>query len=320
MFYHLLGNPTYWAVITLCVTAVVMRDLTWKFFHRWWQPKLHHIILEAEVKGDNIPVLSLDQWAAASARGGDEEGNIGGNIDGGSTGIRGSFRRGLRGSGSGRARRGGGSRGRGSTPLVPPPGGTFGDDIEDQASAAVGDAGGARIVGIGRTSWGDSREPSRGRAAVRQGSGQLGAGSADKPGSFALAAPAFSGGIQAGEGGTGAYNGGRRRTRSHSLPQQSQLDERWSQEPPKLRLESLEIVGDGEQAAGRGNGGVGKRASAASSSERDAREMNPRDTEAGYLRPSSYATSGDGDELPLPLGSASSMSRSWSWVSKFRNM
>lgn len=45
-----------------------MRDLTWKFFHRWWQPKLHHIILEAEAKGSGPVHLSAEEWAAASAR------------------------------------------------------------------------------------------------------------------------------------------------------------------------------------------------------------------------------------------------------------
>ncbi|CAN0155296.1 unnamed protein product, partial [Hapterophycus canaliculatus] len=48
VFFHLLANPNFWAVVTLCFTAVAMRDLSWKFYHRWWQPKLHHLILEVE--------------------------------------------------------------------------------------------------------------------------------------------------------------------------------------------------------------------------------------------------------------------------------
>lgn len=68
VFYHLLDNPSFWAVVVLCLTTVFMRDLTWKFFHRWWQPKLHHIILEAEAKGSGPVHLSAQEWAAASAR------------------------------------------------------------------------------------------------------------------------------------------------------------------------------------------------------------------------------------------------------------
>eukprot|EP00904_Undaria_pinnatifida_P000510 jgi/Undpi1/1045/HiC_scaffold_10.g04508.m1 len=34
-----------------------MRDLTWKFYHRWWQPKLHHVILEVEAMGgDHVEI------------------------------------------------------------------------------------------------------------------------------------------------------------------------------------------------------------------------------------------------------------------------
>ncbi|CAM9616533.1 unnamed protein product [Discosporangium mesarthrocarpum] len=51
IYFQLLVNPNFYAVMGLCLTAVFMRDLTWKFFHRWWRPKLHHLILEADVAG-----------------------------------------------------------------------------------------------------------------------------------------------------------------------------------------------------------------------------------------------------------------------------
>ncbi|CAM9555219.1 unnamed protein product, partial [Laminaria digitata] len=84
VYFHLLANPTFWAVTTLCVTAVAMRDLTWKFYHRWWQPKLHHVILEVEAAGGGHVELTPAQWATASARGGGRGG--GGDGDGGGGG------------------------------------------------------------------------------------------------------------------------------------------------------------------------------------------------------------------------------------------
>lgn len=67
-----------------------MRDLTWKFFHRWWQPKLHHVILEVEATGGTPVELSPEEWAAASARGiaigGPDHAAGGGNGSGGMAG------------------------------------------------------------------------------------------------------------------------------------------------------------------------------------------------------------------------------------------
>ncbi|CAM9862122.1 unnamed protein product [Choristocarpus tenellus] len=44
----LFGDPNYWAVTTLGIVGVMMRDLAWKAYHRWWHPKLHHILVEME--------------------------------------------------------------------------------------------------------------------------------------------------------------------------------------------------------------------------------------------------------------------------------
>ncbi|CAM9428880.1 unnamed protein product, partial [Choristocarpus tenellus] len=59
VFLHLLRNPSFYAVVVLCFTAVFIRDITWKFYHRWWRPKLHHIVLEAEASGRSTPLLDL---------------------------------------------------------------------------------------------------------------------------------------------------------------------------------------------------------------------------------------------------------------------
>ncbi|CAM9420829.1 unnamed protein product, partial [Ectocarpus sp. 6 AP-2014] len=69
VFFHLMVNPTFWAVVTLCFTAVAMRDLSWKFYHRWWQPKLHHLILEVEAsRGD--PVMLTQTHGSPEVGGG----------------------------------------------------------------------------------------------------------------------------------------------------------------------------------------------------------------------------------------------------------
>lgn len=73
----------FWAVVALCFTAVGMRDLSWKFYHRWWQPKLHHIILEVEASGGDPVTLTPAQWAEASARGAAASGSGGGGAEGG---------------------------------------------------------------------------------------------------------------------------------------------------------------------------------------------------------------------------------------------
>ncbi|CAM9092815.1 unnamed protein product, partial [Phaeothamnion confervicola] len=45
---HLLASANFWLVVILCLAVVLMRDLAWKFNHRWFQPALHHVILECE--------------------------------------------------------------------------------------------------------------------------------------------------------------------------------------------------------------------------------------------------------------------------------
>lgn len=78
-----------------------MRDLAWKFFHRWWQPKLHHVILEVEAKGTGeILDLSPEECVEAAVRGGG--------------GLSGVGARGVRGRGRG-IRVGGGTHRRGSS-------------------------------------------------------------------------------------------------------------------------------------------------------------------------------------------------------------
>ncbi|CAM9636300.1 unnamed protein product [Ascophyllum nodosum] len=44
----LFKDPNYWAVAAFGVIGVLMRDVAWKFFHRWWHPKLHHMLVEME--------------------------------------------------------------------------------------------------------------------------------------------------------------------------------------------------------------------------------------------------------------------------------
>lgn len=67
-----------------------MRDLAWKFFHRWWQPKLHHIILEVEAKGrGEILNLSSEECVKAALRGGGRLSGVGvRGVRGRSRGIR----------------------------------------------------------------------------------------------------------------------------------------------------------------------------------------------------------------------------------------
>ncbi|CAM9409115.1 unnamed protein product [Phaeothamnion confervicola] len=47
----LMRSANYWLVVVLGVTVIVMRDLAWKAAHRWWSPKLHHVLAEMEVGG-----------------------------------------------------------------------------------------------------------------------------------------------------------------------------------------------------------------------------------------------------------------------------
>lgn len=44
-------SPSYWAVLVLGVIGIFIRDLAWRGYHRWWQPKLHHLLMEMEVAG-----------------------------------------------------------------------------------------------------------------------------------------------------------------------------------------------------------------------------------------------------------------------------
>ncbi|CAN0038698.1 unnamed protein product [Pylaiella littoralis] len=43
-----LKDPSYWAVTMFGVFGVLMRDVAWKGYHRWWHPKLHHVLVEME--------------------------------------------------------------------------------------------------------------------------------------------------------------------------------------------------------------------------------------------------------------------------------
>ncbi|CAN0068447.1 unnamed protein product [Ectocarpus fasciculatus] len=44
----LFKDPNYWAVTIFGVIGVLMRDVAWKGYHRWWNPKLHHVLVEME--------------------------------------------------------------------------------------------------------------------------------------------------------------------------------------------------------------------------------------------------------------------------------
>ncbi|CAM9293865.1 unnamed protein product [Ectocarpus sp. 13 AM-2016] len=44
----LFKDPNYWAVTIFGVLGVLMRDVAWKGYHRWWNPKLHHVLVEME--------------------------------------------------------------------------------------------------------------------------------------------------------------------------------------------------------------------------------------------------------------------------------
>ncbi|CBN75956.1 conserved unknown protein [Ectocarpus siliculosus] len=44
----LFKDPNYWAVTMFGVIGVLMRDVAWKGYHRWWNPKLHHVLVEME--------------------------------------------------------------------------------------------------------------------------------------------------------------------------------------------------------------------------------------------------------------------------------
>jgi Phospholipid-translocating P-type ATPase C-terminal len=45
------ASANYWLVIILGAAGVFVRDLAWRGYHRWWQPKLHHILQEMEKGG-----------------------------------------------------------------------------------------------------------------------------------------------------------------------------------------------------------------------------------------------------------------------------
>ncbi|CAM9108152.1 unnamed protein product [Ectocarpus sp. 8 AP-2014] len=48
VFYALLQSKPYWAVMIWCLVVVVGRDWASKFHHRWWRPRLHHLMLESD--------------------------------------------------------------------------------------------------------------------------------------------------------------------------------------------------------------------------------------------------------------------------------
>jgi len=53
----LMENPNFWLVVLVCIAGVLIRDLTWKFNHRWWSPSLHHLLREYEAKGIKPPYI-----------------------------------------------------------------------------------------------------------------------------------------------------------------------------------------------------------------------------------------------------------------------
>ena len=163
MYFHLLANPTFWAVVTLCFTAVGMRDLSWKFYHRWWQPKLHHLILEVEASNGDPVKLTPAQWAEASARGtavagsGGTGGAEGGGGGGGGrsarvTGVESGAGRSGSGRGSGRTYGCGADSGEETGSMAPSRRSTLTDQLtvaNDSVGGGAGAGGGGRRRGRG---------------------------------------------------------------------------------------------------------------------------------------------------------------------------
>eukprot|EP00903_Cladosiphon_okamuranus_P011458 g10792.t1 len=46
--YSLFQSQPYWAVMIWCLVVVAGRDWASKFHHRWWRPRLHHLMLESD--------------------------------------------------------------------------------------------------------------------------------------------------------------------------------------------------------------------------------------------------------------------------------
>lgn len=283
-----------------------MRDLSWKFFHRWWQPKLHHIILEAEAKGDHSVHLSAEEWAAASARAG------GGGGGGGSSRRKKSPASGTSG--------GGGIGGRSATVRQGPavvgggvgesrgiiPGGSVGsDDVRIEMELDYLERG-ATVAAGGGAGWGGVHGRFGG-VGPGDGGGDGGNGGdgegREKPASFLLAAvPNFSGDIDFPDGGRAV---------------QAQGSRGGDQEGPRVSLEDTHAVGMevGREREKRGLGPGGEAGGGAvGSGHHTAADAYRRNTEAMSSRPSSYGTGGE-EEVEVTGSMPLSMSRSRSWVS-----
>lgn len=304
VFNQLLGNPSFWAVISLCLTVVVMRDLTWKFYHRWWQPKLHHMILEAEAKGDGSPLqVTTKDWVAATARAGDEtDGQAAFGSDGGSGGFRSSIsvQSGI-GGGSRRIWRSGRVRLRGSTPLVSAP--------REGFSYALGGSGIGPVEGSGRArsdSEGVSGRSSRRQDGDRRGNPVRSMFAMRRRRSFAWTAPtARELSFSEREAMPPSLQLGQSRT-SPLSEQKVQLEQGEEDEGPGSIEVAVAAAEDGErktdcgveikgEGAGSGSGGV------------EEVEM--------VSRPSCLYDSVETERESAPFASRSSLARSWSWVS-----
>jgi Phospholipid-translocating P-type ATPase C-terminal len=69
----LLVNPNFWLTVLWCAVGVVARDLTWKLYHRWWSPALHHVLLEHEsckLIPPDLEDMGAPQGGAAGTRSG----------------------------------------------------------------------------------------------------------------------------------------------------------------------------------------------------------------------------------------------------------
>ncbi|CAM9795377.1 unnamed protein product [Chrysoparadoxa australica] len=59
---ELCNSGNYWMTVFLCLSVIFMRDLAWKFHHRWWYTELHQLVVEHEALGNGT--YNLDQQLA----------------------------------------------------------------------------------------------------------------------------------------------------------------------------------------------------------------------------------------------------------------
>ena len=48
-----------------CCASRDPRDWAWKFYHRWWRPRLHHLVLESEKCDENAAARSIKTASSA---------------------------------------------------------------------------------------------------------------------------------------------------------------------------------------------------------------------------------------------------------------